>query len=146
MLNCPDSNVNVRKTWCQPLTLFFMRKHSRMSSRKRNTPAASSVQNFSARFHKAVLCHAVAKHDPNTGQCSPPPACVIGHTAGSLINSSSAGGNMNSLFQQVKSQVTARQAAERYGLQVSRSGMACCIFHQDKHPSMKVDKRYYTNH
>ena len=50
---------------------------------------------------------------------------------------------MNSLFQQIKSQVTARQAAERYGLQVSRSGMACCIFHQDKHPSMKVDKRYY---
>ena len=50
---------------------------------------------------------------------------------------------MNSLFQQVKSQVTARQASERYGLQVSRSGMACCIFHQDKHPSMKVDKRYY---
>ena len=50
---------------------------------------------------------------------------------------------MNSLFQQVKSQVTARQAAERYGLQVSRSGMACCIFHQDKHPSMKVDRRYY---
>ena len=50
---------------------------------------------------------------------------------------------MNSLFQQVKSQVTARQAAELYGLQVSRSGMACCIFHQDKHPSMKVDRRYY---
>ena len=50
---------------------------------------------------------------------------------------------MNSLFQQVKSQVTARQAAERYGLQVSKSGMVCCIFHQDKHPSMKVDRRYY---
>lgn len=50
---------------------------------------------------------------------------------------------MKSLFQQVKSQVTARQAAERYGIQISRSGMACCVFHQDKHPSMKVDERYF---
>ena len=50
---------------------------------------------------------------------------------------------MKSLFRQVKSQVTARQAAERYGVQISRSGMACCVFHQDKHPSMKVDERYF---
>ena len=48
-----------------------------------------------------------------------------------------------SLFTQVKSQVTARQAAEAYGLKVSRNGMACCIFHDDRHPSMKIDERYY---
>ena len=50
---------------------------------------------------------------------------------------------MNSLFTQIKSQVTTRQAAERYGVPVSRSGMAQCIFHDDRHPSMKVDERFY---
>ncbi len=50
---------------------------------------------------------------------------------------------MSLLFTQVKSQVTARQAAERYGVQVNRSGMACCPFHDDRHPSMKIDERFY---
>lgn len=50
---------------------------------------------------------------------------------------------MNSLFTQIKSQVTARQAVERYSVPVSRSGMARCIFHDDRHPSMKVDERFY---
>ena len=50
---------------------------------------------------------------------------------------------MNSYFTQIKSQITARQAAERYGVAVNRSGMACCIFHDDRHPSMKVDERFY---
>ena len=50
---------------------------------------------------------------------------------------------MSFLFIQVKSQVTARQAAERYGVQVNRSGMACCPFHNDRHPSMKIDERFY---
>ena len=50
---------------------------------------------------------------------------------------------MESLFSQVKARVTARDAAERYGLRVNRAGMACCVFHDDRHPSMKVDTRYY---
>ncbi len=50
---------------------------------------------------------------------------------------------MSLLFTQVKSQVTARQAAERYGVQVDHSGMACCPFHDDHHPSMKIDERFY---
>ena len=50
---------------------------------------------------------------------------------------------MRLLFTQVKSQVTTRQAAERYGIQVNRSGMACCPFHDDHHPSMKIDERFY---
>ncbi len=50
---------------------------------------------------------------------------------------------MSLLFTQVKSQVTARQAAERYGVQVNHSGMACCPFHDDRHPSMKIDERFY---
>lgn len=48
-----------------------------------------------------------------------------------------------SIYETVKASVTARAAAERYGVSVSRSGMACCIFHEDKHPSMKLDERYY---
>ena len=47
------------------------------------------------------------------------------------------------IFQEVKARVTARQVAERYGLKVSRNGMACCPFHNDKHPSMKIDQNYY---
>ena len=50
---------------------------------------------------------------------------------------------MNNIFTLVRANVTAREAAERYGLQVSRNGMACCPFHDDRHPSMKVDERYY---
>lgn len=47
------------------------------------------------------------------------------------------------LFEQVKGCVTTRQAAESYGLRVSRNGMCRCIFHDDRTPSMKVDARYY---
>ena len=48
-----------------------------------------------------------------------------------------------SLFKEVKAAVTARQAAERYGLKVNRAGMACCPFHDDRNPSMKLDDRFY---
>lgn len=47
------------------------------------------------------------------------------------------------IFQEMKERVTARQVAERYGLKVSRNGMSCCPFHNDKHPSMKIDRNYY---
>lgn len=47
------------------------------------------------------------------------------------------------LFEAVKQSVTTRQAAERYGLKVNRNGMAVCPFHNDKNPSMKVDRRFY---
>ena len=50
---------------------------------------------------------------------------------------------MHNIFSTVRSSVTARQAAELYGISVNRSGMACCPFHEDRHPSMKVDERYY---
>lgn len=39
--------------------------------------------------------------------------------------------------------VTARQAAESCGFKPNRSGMIVCPFHNDKNPSMKVDRRYY---
>ena len=47
------------------------------------------------------------------------------------------------VFEIVKENVTARQAAEAYGLKVGRTGMACCPFHSDMSPSMKLDERYY---
>ena len=46
------------------------------------------------------------------------------------------------IFQTVKENVTARQAAEQYGLKINRNGMICCPFHDDRHPSMKVDKGF----
>lgn len=47
------------------------------------------------------------------------------------------------VFEEVKRYVTTRQVAENYGTKVNRSGMACCPFHKDKHPSMKVDNSHY---
>ncbi len=47
------------------------------------------------------------------------------------------------LFQAVKEAVTTRAAAEWYGIEVKRGGMACCPFHDDKNPSMKVDTRFH---
>ena len=47
------------------------------------------------------------------------------------------------LFEAVKDSVTTRQAAESYGLQVKHGGMCRCPFHNDKTPSMKVDKRFH---
>lgn len=47
------------------------------------------------------------------------------------------------LFESVKQTVTTRQAAERYGLEVNRSGMAICPFHEDHDPSLLLDHRFY---
>lgn len=47
------------------------------------------------------------------------------------------------VFEAVKNTVTARQAAEHYGLKVTRKGMACYPFHKDRHPSMKLDQRFH---
>lgn len=47
------------------------------------------------------------------------------------------------LFEAVKENITAYQAAIYCGLQPNKSKMICCPFHNDKHPSMKVDERYY---
>ena len=48
-----------------------------------------------------------------------------------------------STYARIKQTVTTRQAAERYGLPVNRSGMVKCPFHEDHNPSMKVDDRFY---
>ena len=47
------------------------------------------------------------------------------------------------VFEAVKQSVSTREAAELYGIKVKRNGMACCPFHDDKNPSMKVDQRFH---
>ena len=48
------------------------------------------------------------------------------------------------LFEVVKYGVSCREAAERYGVEVNRYGMALCPFHNDRHPSLYVaDDHYY---
>jgi hypothetical protein len=47
------------------------------------------------------------------------------------------------IFSEVKEQLTTRQVAESYGLHICRNGVACCPFHNDRHPSMKIDKNYH---
>ena len=47
------------------------------------------------------------------------------------------------VFEAVKQAVTTRQAAENYGIDVNRAGKAQCPFHNDRTPSMKVDKRFH---
>ena len=46
-------------------------------------------------------------------------------------------------FDRVKEAITTRQAAESYGIHVNRHGFACCPFHHERTPSMKVDQRYH---
>ncbi|WP_337576300.1 LPD16 domain-containing protein [Fournierella sp.] len=48
-----------------------------------------------------------------------------------------------SIFEAVKQSVTVREAAQMYGIEVNRSGMACCPFHDDKNPSMKLNEEYF---
>ena len=46
-------------------------------------------------------------------------------------------------FERVKAAVPLRDAAKHYGLTVSRNGMTCCPFHEDRHPSMKLNEDYF---
>ena len=48
-----------------------------------------------------------------------------------------------SVFEVVKQSVTVREAAELYGIEVKRGGMACCPFHDDRHPSLKLNEDYF---
>ena len=50
---------------------------------------------------------------------------------------------MVNLFETVKQSIPVKEAAQRYGIEVKRGGMACCPFHDDKHPSMKLNEDYF---
>ena len=47
------------------------------------------------------------------------------------------------IFQTVKAAVPVPQAAEAYGLTLTRNHLTCCPFHPDRHPSMKLNRAYY---
>ena len=51
---------------------------------------------------------------------------------------------MNSVFETVKAAVSVPEAAAYYGMKIGRSRMAPCLFHEDRHPSMRLyDDHYY---
>ena len=47
------------------------------------------------------------------------------------------------IYETIKAAVPMKQAAEHYGQQVNRNGMACCPFHNDRHPSLKLNEEYF---
>ena len=47
------------------------------------------------------------------------------------------------IYETIKAAISVKQAAEHYGLKASRNGMACCPFHNDRHPSMKLNEDYF---
>ena len=47
------------------------------------------------------------------------------------------------IYETIKAAISIKQAAEHYGLNVNRNGMACCPFHNDRHPSLKLNEDYF---
>lgn len=47
------------------------------------------------------------------------------------------------IFEKVKASVTPKEAAERYGVRLAGNNMICCPFHNDRHPSMKLNDDYF---
>ena len=47
------------------------------------------------------------------------------------------------IYETIKAAISVKQAAEHYGLKVSHNGMACCPFHNDRYPSLKLNEDYF---
>ena len=47
------------------------------------------------------------------------------------------------IYEIIKAAISVKQAAKHYGLNVNRNGMACCPFHNDRHPSLKLNEDYF---
>ncbi|MDY6323671.1 MAG: CHC2 zinc finger domain-containing protein [Catonella sp.] len=47
------------------------------------------------------------------------------------------------IYETIKAAISVKQAAEHYGLKMSRNCMVCCPFHNDRHPSMKLNEDYF---
>ena len=45
--------------------------------------------------------------------------------------------------EEIKSSMSMRDVAERYGTRIDRKGFCCCPFHVEKTPSMKIYKDSY---
>ena len=50
---------------------------------------------------------------------------------------------MSSVFEAVKAAIPLPEAAKRYGLDASGTGMICCPFHEDHTPSMKLYEDHF---
>jgi hypothetical protein len=50
---------------------------------------------------------------------------------------------LKNIFEEIRNMVAMPDVAKFYGLEISHSGMACCPFHNDNTPSMKI---YETNY
>ena len=48
-----------------------------------------------------------------------------------------------SVFEAVKQSVTVWEAEQMYGIEVNRSGMACCPFHDGRNPSRELKEEYF---
>lgn len=49
----------------------------------------------------------------------------------------------NNIFETVKANVSVLDAAQHYGLKLHRGGMIRCPFHDDRHPSMKLNEDFF---
>ena len=47
------------------------------------------------------------------------------------------------LFETVKASVSVPDAAKMYGLRPNHHGMVRCSFHDDRHPSLKLNEDYF---
>lgn len=47
------------------------------------------------------------------------------------------------IFDTIKDNITVKQAAEMYGIEMNRRGMCLCPFHSERTPSAKLDKRFH---
>ena len=47
------------------------------------------------------------------------------------------------VFEVVKASVSVPDAAKMYDIQADRHGMARCPFHDDRHPSLKLNQDFY---
>lgn len=50
---------------------------------------------------------------------------------------------MEDIFKAIQELIPMQDAAKFYGLQINRSGMTCCPFHEDRTPSLKVNEDYF---
>ena len=46
------------------------------------------------------------------------------------------------IYETIKAAISVKQAAEHYGLKINRNDMVCCPFHNDRHPSLKLNEEY----
>jgi len=47
------------------------------------------------------------------------------------------------IYETIKAAISVKQSAEHYGLKAGRNSMACCPFHNDRHPSLKLNEDYF---